>query len=249
MPRKLKNLNCGIYKIENIITGDFYIGKSVDLYQRKKDHFNSLKNKKHANNHLQRAFDKYGEDNFVFKIILYCEAFELIYYEQCFVDILNPIYNICKDCVDNWLGVNHTEESKEKMSNANSGENHPNFGKHLTEETRRLISIANKGKVRTEEAIKNLSNAHKGKHMSEEFKKYLSEKYKGDGHPGFGVPRSDETKRKLSMANLLDKNIVLEIKNMLEDGFDANYIIDVTGVSHETIRKVKRGGYKDVYGI
>lgn len=249
MPRKWKNLNCGIYKIENILTNDFYIGKSVDLCRRKKDHFKSLKNKNHANKHLQRSYDKYGEENFVFKILLYCEPFELIYYEQCFVDIFNPAYNICKECVDNWLGVNHTEESKMKMSKANSGENHPNFGKHLTKETKHLISVANKGKVRTEEAIKNLSDSHKGKPASEEFKKYLSEKYKGEGHPGFGIPRSDETKRKLSIINLLDKNIVIKIKNMLDDGFSVKDIVNITGVCRETVRKVKKGGYKDAYGI
>ena len=42
-------------------------------------------------------------------------------------------------------GKHHSEETKRKMSIANSGENHYNYGKHLTEDTRKKMSIANSG--------------------------------------------------------------------------------------------------------
>lgn len=56
---------CGIYKITNNINGKMYIGQSVDIYHR------WIKEKapnvpKYA---LQRAFDKYGRENFTFEII------------------------------------------------------------------------------------------------------------------------------------------------------------------------------------
>ena len=40
-------------------------------------------------------------------------------------------------------GITHTAESRRKMSESQRGKNHPNFGKHLSEETRRRIGAAN----------------------------------------------------------------------------------------------------------
>lgn len=40
-------------------------------------------------------------------------------------------------------GKTHTSESRRKMSESLSGKNHPNFGKHLSEETRMRIGAAN----------------------------------------------------------------------------------------------------------
>lgn len=62
-------MTSGIYMIENQVNGKIYIGQTSDLERRKKEHLNKLKNKTHHNLHLQNSFNKYGEDNFVFKII------------------------------------------------------------------------------------------------------------------------------------------------------------------------------------
>lgn len=59
----------GIYKIVNAINGKVYVGSSVNLYNRIKNHFITLNNKNHHNNHLQKAYNKYGEENFYFEII------------------------------------------------------------------------------------------------------------------------------------------------------------------------------------
>jgi hypothetical protein len=50
------------------------------------------------------------------------------------------------------FGINHTIESKNKMSVANSGKNHPNFGNTLSVDTKKKISTANTGKRRTNES-------------------------------------------------------------------------------------------------
>ena len=55
-----------IYKIENKITGECYIGQTINLKQRKQKHFNTLRNNCHANQKLQNSFNKYGEENFSF---------------------------------------------------------------------------------------------------------------------------------------------------------------------------------------
>lgn len=62
-------MTSGIYMIENQVNGKIYIGQTSDLERRKKEHLSKLKNKTHYNLHLQSSFNKYGEDNFVFKVI------------------------------------------------------------------------------------------------------------------------------------------------------------------------------------
>lgn len=87
---------CGVYKILNIKTGDFYIGQSKNISARRGQHFSSLRNNIHVNNHLQAAWNKYGEGNFIFSVILLCENYELNYYEQALIDFYRPTYNILK---------------------------------------------------------------------------------------------------------------------------------------------------------
>ena len=57
------------YKITNIENGSFYIGITTDYEKRKKQHFNNLKNKTHPNYKIQKDFDLYGENAFVFEVI------------------------------------------------------------------------------------------------------------------------------------------------------------------------------------
>lgn len=65
--------NMGIYKINNEVNGKFYIGSSVDLKKRRRDHLRELRDGIHRNNRLQNSFNKYGERNFKFSIIEYVE--------------------------------------------------------------------------------------------------------------------------------------------------------------------------------
>ena len=52
-----------------------------------------------------------------------------------------------------------------KLSILKSGENHPMFGKHHSEETRQKLSEAAKGKVVSDETRKKLSASLKGKNL------------------------------------------------------------------------------------
>lgn len=67
----------GIYKITNKINGKTYIGQSVNIKQRWAEHKANLRNNKHENPYLQNAWNKYGENNFTFKVIEECEQSEL----------------------------------------------------------------------------------------------------------------------------------------------------------------------------
>lgn len=59
----------GIYKIKNTKDGKVYIGSSVDVVDRLYKHRYKLKNNKHFNLHLQRAWNRDGEESFVFEKI------------------------------------------------------------------------------------------------------------------------------------------------------------------------------------
>ena len=54
----------GIYKITNIIKGNFYIGSSINVEKRMYEHKRMLRKNKHTNIHLQRSWNKYGEKDF-----------------------------------------------------------------------------------------------------------------------------------------------------------------------------------------
>lgn len=64
-------MKSGIYKIENLINNKVYIGQSVDIPKRWREHrsaaFNS--NSKDYNMLIYKAFRKYGIENFSFEII------------------------------------------------------------------------------------------------------------------------------------------------------------------------------------
>ena len=51
-------MNSGVYKIENIKNGKFYIGSSINFIKRKSSHFRALIMNKHPNSHLQSSFNK-----------------------------------------------------------------------------------------------------------------------------------------------------------------------------------------------
>lgn len=68
---------CGIYMIKNLVNGKVYIGQSIEIERRWKRHKNDLVNNTHRNEHLIRAWYKYGELNFTHEIIETCKKEDL----------------------------------------------------------------------------------------------------------------------------------------------------------------------------
>ena len=60
---------CGIYVIENTMNGHVYVGSAVNFAARRRVHLHHLRHNKHHSLYLQRAFNKYGEEAFVFRFI------------------------------------------------------------------------------------------------------------------------------------------------------------------------------------
>jgi len=76
----------GIYKITNCTNEKFYIGSSKNIQQRWYKHKALLRHNKHENQKFQNAWNKYGEDSFIFDIIEYCDEENLLDREQYYID-------------------------------------------------------------------------------------------------------------------------------------------------------------------
>ena len=82
-----------VYKITNIVTGDFYIGSSKDVNRRWAHHKCPSRWKKCPNSQLYLDMQKYGVDKFEFQILANIEPEQLKEAEQEFIETLKPTYN------------------------------------------------------------------------------------------------------------------------------------------------------------
>lgn len=58
-----------VYQILNIVNNKCYVGSSTNYSKRKSRHIAGLKSGRHHSIKLQRAWDKYGGDNFRFIVL------------------------------------------------------------------------------------------------------------------------------------------------------------------------------------
>lgn len=62
-------MEAGVYLISNNVNGKCYVGSTIHLDQRRREHFSKLANNKHINAHLQNAYNKYGREAFDFEVL------------------------------------------------------------------------------------------------------------------------------------------------------------------------------------
>lgn len=211
----------GVYFIVNKINNKFYVGHSTNIHKRFLSHKSYLRRNIHHCAFLQRSWNKYGEDNFDFRVFkVYNTLEESILLEQKFIDHCKILYNTSREA--NFGGdllsnhPNRTEiiarikrssllyistlSSKERaLKFGQPGKLNPMFGKNHSDKTKRLISVkklgstpGNKGKC-LEETV--------GVKRATEIKKLLSDKAKsrtGDKNSFFNKSHSDITKKHLS---------------------------------------------------
>lgn len=109
---------CGIYRIENLVTHKSYIGQSVDIYDRWRDHKWALNNKQHNNSHLVRSWHKYKEYNFEFTIIERCSEDKFNDREVYWIEYYDSYYNGYNQTKggDGCLGKVWTDEEIENVA-------------------------------------------------------------------------------------------------------------------------------------
>ena len=245
---------CGVYKITNTVNGKVYIGQSINMKTRWKDHVNSLRRGDSCCTLLQRAWNKYKEESFSFEILEVCSEDELDDVEIKYIELY--------DAVNNGYNI-------EPGGNKN---------KHLAEETRKKIGDANRGRVFSEEVRRKMSesrigenNGMYGKRHSDEARKKISDARKGKpGRPcteyqkerareaNLGKEVSQETRDKISAANIgripHNKNprsvYCIECNKIFNTASDASKALNISSgniiACCEHIRKTC-GGYHWMY--
>jgi hypothetical protein len=82
-------LKSGIYCIKCLENGKMYIGKSINITDRRQKHFNLLKRGIHDNRKVQNSYNKYGKKSFVFGVIEFCEVDKLSELESFYMKKYN----------------------------------------------------------------------------------------------------------------------------------------------------------------
>lgn len=162
-----------IYKIRNILDNHYYIGSTVDSRKRFWEHRKHLRNGTHDCIHLQRAWNKYGEDCFKFEIV-----------EQ--LNDRSELYPAEQKWLDNHFKqsyfYNVSPNADSPMRNAT-----PEMRAHLSEKSKAWFKNNDhprKGYKFTKEEIQRSSEYHKGLCA-------------GEKHYRYGKTVSEETRKKI----------------------------------------------------
>lgn len=185
-------MKSGIYYIQNINNGKVYIGSAVYIPIRWRRHRSRLLCGGHCNGHLQAAWDKDGEDSFIFGIVEIVDDNDILLdREQYWIDYYESSnrekgYNLAP-VAGSMLGSKRTEEQKKKMKNLfTKGFTPWNKGKkmegkykenHLkamqSDERKKTKRKKSDGFKHTDEARRKISEAGKGRVCSDKTKKKM----------------------------------------------------------------------------
>jgi group I intron endonuclease len=86
-----------LYEIKNVINNWRYIGCTKNWTDRKQEHIRTLNQNTHCNKHLQRAWNKYGSDKFIFSITETVQSKKEMYDRE--IELISEntnLYNIVK---------------------------------------------------------------------------------------------------------------------------------------------------------
>lgn len=200
-----------IYKITSIVNGKIYIGQTIrEFRKRKAQHLCELRNNRHGNSYLQNAFNKYGEDNFVFEVIDYAETFDELDEKE--------------------------EKYIKEFGNYNLDTGKYRGGKIRSNETKNKISLGNKGKIISSKQRKILSEINTGsKHprskLTDEDVYYIKFLYNPEGIKG--------ALSRLAEKFNVDRSVICRIRNnlkwthIIKETFDEDMIKQIKSRNQE----------------
>ena len=215
-----------VYKHTNKVNGKVYIGITYDINKRWKCDGCAYK----QNKHFWNAIQKYGWDGFEHEIVYS----DLSHEDACAIEMMliselnatNPkngynkspggAYPLIKHCGKEhpMFGKHHSEESKRKMSEAKCGDKHPCYGKHLSEDTKRKIGEANSKHRLTDEQKEHLRQINLGKKQSQSTIEKRSKSMMGHSV-------SEETRKKISNSKEKKPVMQMSLDNIVIAIFDS----------------------------
>lgn len=145
-----------VYKTTNLINGKIYVGV----------HKTSNPNDSYFGSgiYIKEAISLYGKRNFKKEILAVFDTaeeaykFESEYVNEDFVNRDDTYNLVCGGSISpDWC------ESRIESNRRRSGENHPCFGKFLSEEHKKKISESSKGRVFSDESRRKISEGQKGR--------------------------------------------------------------------------------------
>ena len=199
----------GVYSIRCLTNGLVYVGSSKNIKRRWSAHVSDLRKGKHSSSFLQRAWDKYGRDVFLFETVEVVDTHLLVEREQFWIDRLQAAdrahgFNLAPTA-QSLRGHIHTAEARARMAASKRGLKYrPRSPEHLaalsrsgqgrkaSQETRALLSLLRKEKQqpRSPEHSFAISRSLKGRPVSP-----------GSLAANIGKKHSAETRAKMSAAH------------------------------------------------
>lgn len=192
-----------IYKHTRPDTGEiFYIGKGNTSKTSHEERYKTSSSR----NRMWRNIVKKNNGNFIAEIICYCDT----------EDEVNKLENeyikkygrkdlgcgsLCNmtDGGDGSVGVKVGDETRKKLRDRFSGENHPNFGKKLSKETC----------LKKSESMKRSDKNLKGKKLPDWWKEKIKVTKIGERNPMFGKP-STRAKKVIDTATGIEYSSIME---------------------------------------
>lgn len=242
MPRKKVS---GIYEIVHIASGNRYVGSGRSVYDRWSSHKKKLRRNQHHSPHLQRAWNKYGESAFEFRVIEFCLDDRILRYhrEQYWIDHhASRLYNASREAVAA-REIILTEKDKERLRLARLSLPHRHYtGVLKAEDVFRVFEMYASG-IEKHDIAKAMNVEMESIHRILirkswwliEIPEMLIEKCRARMDLEFGRPGIRSKTSKLTAEQ------AYEIKERLAAGQSPKLIAPLFGVSTATIQAVRNG--------
>lgn len=193
-------MTCGIYEIVNTVNGKRYVGSSININGRWLTHIRELRKGTHHAQHLQRSFDKYGEECFQVRTILVCDRVDLIENEQIEID----------------KGYDYNSSPTAQST----------LGLKLTDEQRAKSSAAKKLLYETDEAYRtHVNTMSAGKPKSDSWKRQMSDRLLGTTHTASHVENMAKSRAEISKDKVIE---IIELRASGLGLTDISEIVDVS---------------------
>ncbi len=212
-------------------------------------HITDLRRDRHHSKYLQRVYNKYGESNISIVVLEYVESYEdLLLREQYYIDTLSPKYNGAA-IAGSTLGCKHSEETKQKMSKAQTG-------KKRTIETKEKLRLIKQGskcpnsKLTELEVIKIKQLLSKGYSQA-----YISSLFKVSENNISSIQRGEiwghlkvEGFEPFKKREWISVEKIIKIKELLIEGLTIDSIAETLQVSRASVGNIKTGkSHSSVY--